>query len=183
MVAGTRDFQGVELLWTLALARKLTHNRETKNQKIPGSGTAHREGGETQSRWRDHNPQVMICIWLKSKGGKGGANRCRKQKQRLACCAGCINKQRRMEGDGCGRCPGGRRSAPGEEVGSACAREVLWRRTVTDGEGGGMEEGIKKDPETVEICGAGGARIKLLSMATEPSNVEITVRGWNTTTS
>ena len=46
-----------------------------------------------------------------------------------------------------------------------------------------MEKGIKTDPETVETGGAVGARIKLLSIAPEPRDVAVTVRGWNTTTS
>ena len=46
-----------------------------------------------------------------------------------------------------------------------------------------MEEGIKIDPETVETGGMGGARIKLLSIAPEPRDVAVTVRGCITITS
>ena len=38
-----------------------------------------------------------------------------------------------------------------------------------------MKEGIKTDPEMVEICGVGGARIKLLSIETDYGDVSITV--------
>ena len=39
------------------------------------------------------------------------------------------------------------------------------------------------DPETVETGGAVGDILKLLSIATEPRDVAVTVRGWNTTIS
>ena len=44
------------------------------------------------------------------------------------------------------------------------------------------EEGIQKDPETIETGGAGGARIKFLTVVTDPRYVAVTVRCWNTTT-
>ena len=43
------------------------------------------------------------------------------------------------------------------------------------------EEGIQKGPENIEIGGAGGDRIKLLMIATEPRYILVTFQGWNTT--
>ena len=45
------------------------------------------------------------------------------------------------------------------------------------------EEVIYKDPETVDTVGVGGARIKFLTIATEPTYIVFAVQGCNTTTS
>ena len=52
--------------------------------------------------------------------------------------AGRREKRRKLVGGGCGRHPGGRRTAPWEEVVSGYGREVWRRRTVTDAGGGRM---------------------------------------------
>ena len=46
----------MEAPWHLILVRKFTPNKETNNQKIPGSGAAHREG-EAETQCRYNTPQ------------------------------------------------------------------------------------------------------------------------------
>ena len=73
--AGARNFQGVEAPCPLSLKQKLTPYRETKTQKIPGSGSEHREGDGTQglrSDLRRANPQGPTGTWVHSEVGKGG---------------------------------------------------------------------------------------------------------------
>ena len=75
--AGASDFQGMEALWPLGLAQKWTP-KDTKTQKIQGSGAAHIEGGGTQGRRRDPrraNPQGTARTWVQAEGGKGGGDR------------------------------------------------------------------------------------------------------------
>ena len=60
-----------------------------------------------------------------------------------------------MAGSGCGQRPGGRRTTPGDNVGSGRDTKVRKQRTATDGGGGRTEEGNKNDPEMAEIGGAG----------------------------
>ena len=45
-----------------------------------------------------------------------------------------------MEGGRCGKSPGGRRTTPGEEVGSGCTYSEVTTMNATDGGGGRREE-------------------------------------------
>ena len=63
---------------------------------------------------------------------KRGASGRGKWRQIQARGAGRRDEQRIMTGGRCGKCPGGRRSTPGEELGSGCYIEVLRRRKAAD---------------------------------------------------
>ena len=109
---------------------------DTKTQKVQGSGATHREGGGTHGRRkepRQTNPQGMTGTWEQAEGGKGGANQCGIRWLMQACVPGHRYKRRRLAGGRCGRCPGGRRSMTGKEVGSSCGREVLQQRPLIMG--------------------------------------------------
>ena len=91
------------------------------------------DGGWTQGIWRDPrqaNLQGLIGTWLKAKVGKGGANGRVIRRQMQAHGIGRIDKRRRLAGGGCGKRPGGWRSALGKEVGIGCDREVLQQGTL-----------------------------------------------------
>ena len=67
------------------------------------------------------------------RGRKWGGERTWERQQVQARGAGCRGERRKLAGGGCGRRPGGRRSAPGEEVGSGRDREARQRQKATDG--------------------------------------------------
>ena len=62
-----------------------------------------------------------------------GGERMRERQQAKARSSGCIYKWRKLVGGRWERNLGGRRSVPGEEVGSGYNREVMRLRTYTDG--------------------------------------------------
>ena len=78
---GVINFQGVEAPWLLALARKWTPNRDTRNQMIIGNRAAHREGFRTQGimtdprrmkPWGLHGPGYMPRAEKGADTGNGG---------------------------------------------------------------------------------------------------------------
>ena len=62
-------------------------------------------------------PQEMTGTWAQAKGSKGESHSHRKPRQTQACGTVRRDKRQRLPGGGCGRRPGGRRFAPGEELG------------------------------------------------------------------
>ena len=82
-------------------------------------------------------------------------------------------------GGRCVRRPGGRRFAPGEEVGSGCDREVLRQQTDTDWGAVGWRRELRKTQKRLRQVGRAGVEL-VLSIATEPRSGAVTGRGWNT---
>ena len=72
------------------------------------------------------------------RGHKWGGERTRERKQAQARGTGRRDEQRELAYGGCSKRLGGRCTAPGEDVGSGCDREVLRRLTATDRGGGGV---------------------------------------------
>ena len=80
------------------------------------------------------------------KKGEGDKSRILRQNRHrhAARGAGRRYKRRRLEGDGYGKRPGGRRSTYGKEVGSGCDREVLRRQLLLMGGGSKEKEKIPR---------------------------------------
>ena len=105
---GASDCQGVEAPWPLSLARNGHSKIDTKNQKIPGSGShtgkANQENigvdgpmmGKTRGADRDLGA---------GRGWHRGREHMREQHQAQAHGAGRRDEQRNMEGGGCWQRP------------------------------------------------------------------------------
>ena len=124
----------------LAFSRKSTWQGH-KHRTMPRTGGEIREenAGTHIRGWTcdRKTPQGTTGTWVQAKGGKGRGKPAWERQQTQAHGAGRGDERQRLVGrgrGGGGRRPGGRRFAPGKEVGSRSKLRGLQKGMATDGE-------------------------------------------------